>query len=278
MPTYIRLHIEAVLMSWGIYSPCDNRRTFPFPSRSGVGGLLGAALGLYRGSPKLDLLHHHIRVHSRVLRKGPVKIDFHNKKLVPEESKGDPYNPDEKNTQKRRRGIHNPEMAHKSGYGPKLSHRHYLSDAAFEVLVEILPGSPFAPEEILRAIKRPKFPIYFGRKPYIPLVPLSSPKAKPIEAGSPEEAFRLPLAEEVRFLMGPAKKWEAEMSDEDRATAWIEKTYPDAKSNFMCLDMEKEPSEDKPWVPVQVRDAMQRVSGRIVFERTAWLSGTLSER
>ena len=46
---YLALFFDAPMQSWGMQSSFDRRTTLPFPSRSAITGIVGAALGIERG-------------------------------------------------------------------------------------------------------------------------------------------------------------------------------------------------------------------------------------
>ena len=69
------LRLAAPLQSWGIDSRFDTRRTERLPSKSGVIGLIAAALGLRRDADLSELCA--LRFGVRVDRDGERLRDFH---------------------------------------------------------------------------------------------------------------------------------------------------------------------------------------------------------
>lgn len=129
------LRLAAPLQAWGTDSKFEVRRTNREPSKSGVIGLLAAALGLRRDADlsKLSALRFGVRVD----RNGEVIKDFHMAK------------------------------AEKTSY---LTYRYYLSDAIFLVGLESEDRSFL--EQIERALRNPCFPLFLGRRSCPPTLPL----------------------------------------------------------------------------------------------------------
>lgn len=129
------LRLAAPLQAWGTDSKFEVRRTNREPSKSGVIGLLAAALGLRRDADlsKLSALRFGVRVD----RNGEIIKDFHMAK------------------------------AEKTSY---LTYRYYLSDAIFLVGLESEDRSFL--EQIERALRNPCFPLFLGRRSCPPTLPL----------------------------------------------------------------------------------------------------------
>jgi CRISPR-associated protein Cas5/CasD subtype I-E len=136
----------------------DNRPTLPFPTRSGVLGIVGAAIGIDRSETgRLLALAKGARVHVRVDAPGTPLVDYHTVQGHPEAS----------TTRQTIQGR-----------------RTYLCDASFAVV--LVPGVAWSCEEIAEALGRPVFAPYLGRKccpPASPLLlaPLVTGGADPIE-------------------------------------------------------------------------------------------------
>ena len=71
----ILLRIEAPMQSWGTTSKFSYRLTQTEPSKSGIIGLLSAALGRSRDEPVDDLVE--LRMIVRVDREGKIVSDYH---------------------------------------------------------------------------------------------------------------------------------------------------------------------------------------------------------
>lgn len=150
MSSVLVLRLEGPLQSWGERSRWDVRETADRPTKSGVIGLLGAALGLKRHSPRLVELGAELKFAVRVDRAGHRMVDFHTVSgALPSadgKSKGkedDPYT--------------------------LLTPRTYLQDASFLVALE---GPRELVEECAEALKKPRWPYFLGRKSCPPTVPV----------------------------------------------------------------------------------------------------------
>ncbi|MDR2515223.1 MAG: type I-E CRISPR-associated protein Cas5/CasD [Christensenellaceae bacterium] len=125
------LRFAAPMQSWGVSSRFTERSTGREPSKSGVIGLLAAALGRRRGEGIEDL--NALRFGLRIDKAGVLLRDFH--------------------------------TAHawegRAARHSFVSERHYLADALFLVGLE-------GDEELLKlldaALQSPAFPLYLGRR------------------------------------------------------------------------------------------------------------------
>jgi CRISPR system Cascade subunit CasD len=167
---YILLWIEAPLQSWGADSKFGRRDTLPFPTKSGILGLVLCAMGA--SGPQNELLAKLSRgtlqivsyVRSRRAKEGGARVkvsgepllrDFHmvgsgyddkdvwQKLLIPKTSEGKPA----------------------VGGGSKMTYRYYLQDARFAAILEV-PGDMSDP--INTALLNPVYDLYFGRKSCVP--------------------------------------------------------------------------------------------------------------
>ena len=135
MPTLI-LQLKASLQSWGVAEEGVRRATGGYPSRSGVLGLLSNAMGM---SFEDDLsIWETLRMGVRVDDPGTKLVDYHT--AFAEEADN-----------------------------PSITHRSYLSDAAFLVALE-------GPEELVNhaasALQSPARTLFLGRKSCPPSVPI----------------------------------------------------------------------------------------------------------
>src|SRR5690242_11783389 len=71
------LRLEAPMQSWGTRSRWDVRDSGPEPTKSGVVGLLGCALGLPRRHARLEELDRGLRFAVRADRPGTLATDYH---------------------------------------------------------------------------------------------------------------------------------------------------------------------------------------------------------
>lgn len=122
------LRLAGPLQSWGDRSRFSRRETRPEPTKSGVLGLLAAALGRRRSDPIEDLTSTRFGV--RVDQPGTLVRDFH--------------------------------TAHsEDGRSMPLSQRYYLADAVFLAAVE---GDEALAQGLHDAVRAPAFPLFLGRR------------------------------------------------------------------------------------------------------------------
>ncbi|WP_186382945.1 type I-E CRISPR-associated protein Cas5/CasD [Amycolatopsis rhizosphaerae] len=143
MPTSLALCFDAPLQSWGLTARFTVRDTASEPTKSGVVGLLAAALGVPRDKDDAVATLANLRLGIRVDREGLMERDFHTAQNVP-------------TTEGR-------------GWRTVTSHRYYLADALFLVVVE---GDSQLLTELHQAVQQPRWPLYFGRKAFVPARPL----------------------------------------------------------------------------------------------------------
>ena len=145
--TTLLLRLQGPMQSWGTQSLFRDRDTEMEPSKSGVIGLLCAALGRARHKPVADLAA--LRFGVRVDQPGTLRMDF--------QTAGANY------PKYDRRGR---ETGRTTGI---LSPRYYLSDAAFLAGLE---GSEALLEHIDAALQAPRWQLYLGRKAFPPAAPV----------------------------------------------------------------------------------------------------------
>lgn len=143
----VLLRLAGPLQSWGSSSRFNRRATNAEPTKSGVLGLVAAAMGLRRTDPLDDLRELVFGV--RADQPGQLLHDFQTAhREVPI----------------RGGKVHNEALP--------LSWRHYLSDAAF---LAILEGDDEIVGKVDSALRRPQFPLFLGRR--------SCPPAGPVALG-----------------------------------------------------------------------------------------------
>ena len=129
------LRLAAPLQAWGSDSKFNIRNTEREPTKSGVIGMIAAAMGIQRNaSPKLLEPLAKLKFGIRVDREGKLLKDFH---MVHEYKNG------------------KMDDSH-------LTTRYYLSDAVFLAALE--SDNREYLEEIVDALKRPVYPLFLGRR------------------------------------------------------------------------------------------------------------------
>lgn len=159
MPTLL-LRLAAPLQSWGDASRFTQRHTRTEPTKSGVLGMLAAADGRRRADPIEDLLA--LRFAVRVDQPGQILRDFHTA------------------------------INWESGDRMPLSHRYYLTDAAFVAGVQ---GESELVQALAQAVRRPTFAPYLGRR--------SCPPSRPVLLGVVDKEVRTA----VREARWQASRW-----------------------------------------------------------------------
>lgn len=146
MPTLL-LRLQGPMQAWGTRSRFDQRDTGLEPSKSGVLGLVCAALGRDRSEDVSDLAA--LRMGVRVDREGVLRYDYQTASGVL--------------------------RADASGVQETVqSWRYYLADAAF--LVGLEGADRALLEAIHRSLLNPRWTLYLGRKSYLPNAPVWLPK------------------------------------------------------------------------------------------------------
>ncbi|MFF2818212.1 type I-E CRISPR-associated protein Cas5/CasD [Kitasatospora cineracea] len=163
------LHCSGPLQSWGGPQYRNVYPTYRHPTRSALVGLIAAALGRELDADNSDLARLCFTI--RIDRPGQIETDFH--------TIGGGYPPDL-----------TPPLAkggHRSKGGTIVTYRDYLADAAFTVAAT---GDRAVLDRASRALERPFYPPYLGRRscpPDVPLVPWTT-TADPVQ-----ELQRFPL-------------------------------------------------------------------------------------
>ena len=166
---YLALLLDAPMQSWGFASRFQRRTTGMHPTKSGVIGLICATMGLPKG-PGDELLE------LRALKMTSIAIprqqtnawtgettELAARRLEDFHTVGGGY---DKETQRQ-------SIPRKASGGPcdnpTVSHRQYLNDARFGV---ILAGDRSVLERIAAALQDPTWGVWFGRKSCIPAEPV----------------------------------------------------------------------------------------------------------
>lgn len=150
------LRLAGPLQSWGVRSRFNRRETAGEPTKSGIVGLLAAALGRSRQDAIVDLVGLPVGV--RTDQVGSLLRDFH----TVSDYRGEPL----RSASVNRRGVQKPTAPAKFTY---LTERFYLQDAVF---VAAVGGSQELVLALRDALRRPGFPLYLGRRGCPPTQPL----------------------------------------------------------------------------------------------------------
>lgn len=162
------VRLEGPLQSWGTRARWDVRDTSPEPTKSGVVGLLGCALGYSSGDPRLVALDKGLRFGLRVEHAGWIMEDF--------QTISD-FLPTADGRYKHSGvavGVSLNKLRSDSEVRPAtlISPRFYLEDAAFLVALEERPSHPGLAELCAQGVQNPVWPLFLGRKACIPTRPI----------------------------------------------------------------------------------------------------------
>jgi CRISPR system Cascade subunit CasD len=150
----LALYLDAPLQSWGYGSKFDRRTSLGYPTRSGVLGMICAALGVDRddveGLRRLD----HVSMTVLCFGGGARLVDFH--------TVGGGYD-------RKAEKQHIVRTADDKTGGTVVTRREYLQDARFGV---VLRGDARFLEEIESALLDPRWGIWLGRKSCVPASPI----------------------------------------------------------------------------------------------------------
>jgi len=181
------LRLEGPMQSWGIRARWDVRDTGLEPTKSGVIGLIGCAMGLRRTDPALEELDQSLRFGVRVDRPGVISTDYQTVTGYHRTASGG-YKC------RGNRVAKTLETAREYDEFTVVSHREYLYDARFLVGLAVCPDrrrdNPTLLEQVFDSLTRPKWPLYLGRKSCVPSRPLVDRESMNEEYASLEDALR----------------------------------------------------------------------------------------
>lgn len=154
--------LHGPLAAWGEAAPGDVRPSNLHPTRSGLLGLLAAALGLRRSDEEAHrALAADLRFGLRVLSPGVPVVDFHTAQLIKPAKRWQPRTRTEQLDRPRHRLMTVP------------SRRDYRADALVRVATWSEAEAPrWSLEALAAALERPAFTLYLGRKACPPDLPL----------------------------------------------------------------------------------------------------------
>lgn len=179
MSATLLMRLAGPMQSWGTQSRFRYRDTGREPSKSGVLGLVCAALGRPREAPLDDLVA--LRLGVRVDAEGRHKTDYQTAggthRVGHERSYGVP-------------------RAENPGLETAQSWRYYLAGASFLVGLEAAtPEQEALLAQIDVALDAPRWPLSLGRKSYVPGEPVRLPDAPPQGPGIRSQPLEVALRE-----------------------------------------------------------------------------------
>jgi CRISPR system Cascade subunit CasD len=143
MTAVLKLCFDAPMQSWGTRSHGIIRDTAMEPTKSGVLGLLAAAMGIDRTDDAVLAELAQLKMAIRVDREGILQRDFQTAQNVPTTSG--------------------------TGHRTVISERYYLADALFLVLII---GDDAIVVRLVEALRKPRWPLCFGRRAFVPSRPV----------------------------------------------------------------------------------------------------------
>lgn len=146
------LRLEGLLQSWGENAKWDFRDSSTMPTKSGIIGMLGCAMGEPRGSNMLAELAQNMTIAVRADRPGVKFSDFHT-------VTGSPL----------MNALGKPRKIDGKPANTFISTRAYLQDACFTVFIDTTSEWR---ERIIAALENPKWCVYLGRKNCVPIRPI----------------------------------------------------------------------------------------------------------
>ena len=142
---FLLLRLRGPMQAWGTRSRFEYRDTEREPTFSGIIGIIAAAEGLPRGADLSE--YHQLSIMIRVDREGELDREF--------QTALDVITADGKLSR-----------------DAQIIRRDFLADAAFHAAVE-------GPEPLIRrifaALHHPRYPLFLGRKSYLPSIPIIYP-------------------------------------------------------------------------------------------------------
>lgn len=208
------LRLEGPVQSWGTRSRWDVRDTGLEPTKSGIVGLIGCAMGLDRHNRSLEHLDRVLLFGVRSDRAGVLSRDFHTVTGYHRTAAGD----------FKHSGGTAKSLAKAREYGEVtvVSPRDYLYDAAFLVALAVKPEQQAAETGLLDRLREhlqnPTWPLYLGRKACVP--------SRPVLDRLTDEYQDLEMALRTDPWAGPGAGEEREVCKKSMQTpkllAWIE--------------------------------------------------------
>lgn len=169
---FLALRLEGPLQSWGFDSQYNRRGTGLMPTKSAVGGMCCAALGLPRGTNE----EHSFLASFSGLRMLAIAIPRRLGDQALQVRRLEDYHT-----------VQNTRTAEGKIKDCHITHRQYLTDAAFGVILE---GDGSLLRCIAAALADPKWGLWLGRKACIPTAPILAGLKE-----DPQDALRLLIGE-----------------------------------------------------------------------------------
>jgi len=162
MSKFLVFQVHGPMQAWGDIAVGEIRPVADHPGRSGVAGLLAAALGLTRDGSDAEgylRLAGALRIAVRADAPGTPLHDYHTTQTPGK-------------TTRTCFGTRRDELAHEHQNLIE-TFRHYVQDAAFTICATFAERLKWSLDQLAEAIRRPRFALYLGRKACPPSLPLA---------------------------------------------------------------------------------------------------------
>ncbi len=203
------MRLSAPLQSWGSRSRFTERDTEAFPTRSGISGLICAALGRKRDENMDDL--NSLSMAVRVDKPGKMLKDYHT-------------------------ALHVIKASGSPNKNAVVSNRYYLADAKFLVGLE---GDTALLGKIEKAISAPRWFLFLGRKSCPPGEPVYIPDALFPEGELMDEISKFPMlceSEEERLIVYREKSGLGAARVRDVPDSFSERTFSYRDISTMLIE------------------------------------------
>lgn len=183
MTRFLVVQLAGPLASWGDVAVGEDRPSAADPSVSAVLGLLAAAVGLERHDAAQEPFLDGYGVAVRVYASGELLRDYHTAQQPPAAA-----------LRKRPHHTRRDELEALDAYRKKypktsgtiVTRRDFRADGRWAAAVWGRDSAPHTVDSLARAVERPVFPLYLGRKSCPPALPLCP---RIVDADSVAEAF-----------------------------------------------------------------------------------------
>lgn len=231
--SFLALRLEGPLQSWGFDSQYNRRNTSLMPTKSAIAGMCCAAIGCCRGSKQEQLfLEAFQSLRMTSIARG-VKKGLKTSRLQDYHTVGGGYNPN-KHDERGNITISADDGKPRAKNGQSLAvltHRQYLTDASFGVLLE---GNSTFLKKIATALQNPVWGIWLGRKTCIPTAPVLAGLR-----GNRDEALKLLLGDKPLDLFTRQEDVESFADGRD--------SLPDMPVSFATEQRQFAPRRVKTW-------------------------------
>lgn len=212
MKSYLLFQLYAPMQSWGDVAVGEIRADSRIPTKSAILGILGGALGVRRKEEALqNRMASEYGVAVRQDAKGIPFRDFHTVQTA-SAKKGRFY--------QCRTDLLGAMLEEGEGVNTIITYRDYTADAGFTVCVwATVDDPPFAFPEIAKALRKPQFNPYLGRKSCPPALPFAP---EVVEAESVKAALSMyPMDGKVAAALSVKTEGSVELTWDTGAEAGV---------------------------------------------------------